>query len=458
MSNDQPVVPSLGLVIVHVSDIHFHFKRSVGHLDRDGDIAHQLILDAPRVAASLGVCHGVWVNGDIAYNGKAEEYTLAKAWLRELCVGLGCDPLAIWVVPGNHDVERAPPPAARDTLIREIRAAEPALANDTLRGYLEGEDSNLFFRNMSKYNEFAGSYQCSADASRPAWHHDFPLNDGSTLRLHGVTSTLCSNGLDDNGANKLALGEFQLSGLREDPGVVHAVMCHHPPNWLLDAREVEQQLNARAKIQMFGHEHEEVHTRINDSLRLVAGAVTPQREGNWEPRYSILELTVQGDATNRTLSVRVFSRMWAPTQRQFVSAAGEQPREYVLPLLNWDPPRPPSAHGASLKSDATLVTEHILPSEQNLGPLVLAMRPERILANRFFDLSYSVRLEIAVKLGLCADQDQGVGDPELTRRFFERARQKRSLGQLWDELSKRLGLPEEPNPFSDPPSQGEHDA
>lgn len=458
MNHDQPVVPSRGLVIVHVSDIHFHFKQNVGHLDRDGDIAHQLILDAPRIVASLGVCHGVWVNGDIAYTGKAEEYALAKAWLRELCGGLGCDPLAIWVVPGNHDVERAIPPAVRDDLISVIRNRDPARANDTLRGYLEGEDSHLFFRYMSKYNEFAGSYQCAVDASRPAWQQDFPLNDGSTLRLHGLTSTLCSNNLDDVGAHKLALGEFQLTGLREDPGVVHAVMCHHPPNWLLDAREVEQQLNARARLQMFGHEHEEVHTRINDSLRLVAGAVKPQRGRDWEPRYSILELTVQRDGTNRTLSVRVFSRTWDPTQRQFVSAAGEQPRVYVLPLPNWDPPHPPSTLDESLKSDTMPGTERILPSEENLGPLVLAMRPERILANRFFDLSYSVRLEIAVKLGLCADEDQGIGDPELTRRYFERARHKRSLGQLWEELSKRLDVAEEPNPFSDPPSQGAHDA
>src|SRR4051794_38157107 len=102
----EPIRPiQRGLTFVHISDIHFHFKRNGTLLDRDSEIAHQLILSAAQVASELGGCDGVLMNGDLAYNGKAEEYKLAISWLAELSSAVGCDPLAVWVVPGNHDVE-----------------------------------------------------------------------------------------------------------------------------------------------------------------------------------------------------------------------------------------------------------------------------------------------------------------------------------------------------------------
>lgn len=438
-----------GLVFVHVSDIHFHFKKNSGALDRDADIAHQLVLDAGSVTGRLGICHGIWVNGDIAYNGQQAEYDIAKTWLRQLCESVQCDDFAVWTVPGNHDVERPKPPAMRDTLIKDLRAGDYTAANDTLRGHLEGEDSQLLFRVLTQYNAFAIAFECSTAPNRPAWQDDLRLNDGSLLRLHGLTSTLCSNQHDDDKANKLVLGEFQLTGLREDHGVVHVVMCHHPITWLLDAKEVEPHLNARARIQLFGHEHQEVVTRIGDSLRIAAGAVSPPRtESRWEPRYSVLHIAVHGRSDQRQLIVRMYPRVWDGTARKFVEAAGGSPREYTLPLPRWSAPAPavsselpstPSVHSSAAAVESA--------GSHRPARLTIPMRPERVLTYRFFELPYSVRLEVAVRLGLTADQDQGVTDPELTRRFFERARQKLVLPQLWEELRERLGLPQEPNPF-----------
>lgn len=449
-----------GLVFVHVSDIHFHFKQNGNDLDRDADIAHELVLDAGRVTGELGRTDGVWVNGDIAYHGKADEYALAKEWLGRLCDSVRCERTAVWTVPGNHDVQRSTPPSVRDTLIQALRDGTRTAANDTLRGHLESEDAHIFFRGLTHYNEFASAFECATTPIRPAWHDDLPLSEGYVLRLHGVNSALCSNSLDDDGSNKLVLGEFQLTALRNEDGVVHVAMCHHPTNWLLDARDVEPLLNARARIQLYGHEHEEVVTTINGSLRVVAGAVSPSRtENHWQPRYSILNMFVASDEDQWRLVVRMFARAWDPTTRRFVAASGESPREHRLSVPQGVVPSRTIPSGLA-DSKAVPALDQLTGSEELAGRPVRAigMRPERVLTYRFFELPYSVRLEVAVCLGLTADQDQGVTDPELTRRFFERATQKKVLGELWEELRQRLGLPVEPNPFRQPPAPGDRDA
>ncbi len=451
---------SPGLTFVHVSDIHFHFRRNGSILDRDADIAHQLVLDASRLTTELTGCDGILVNGDLAYNGKEDEYVLAHSWLQQLCDGIRCDPLAIWLVPGNHDVERPASAAIRDTLIRNLRSpASEKRINDFLRGYLEGDDGeNVLFRCLQKYNEFAGGYECPVSAKKPSWSKDLPLNDGSTLRLSGLTSVITSNGDDDDRANKLALGEFQVANLREDPRIAHMVMCHHPMNWLLDASEVEPQVNARARVQLFGHEHRQQIDTINNSLRIVAGAVTPSRdEDHWEPRYNVLQIAVL-KTTSRQLVIKVHPRAWDSTQRKFVEASGGAIREYKLALPDWNPPMSEESPASKI---ATSETESAAPNADSLLAVTSAritMSPERRLTYRFFQLPYAVRMEIVARLGLISDQDQGVTDPELTRRFFERARQRRLLDQLWDELKIRLGLPDEQNPYREAGRVGGPDA
>jgi 3',5'-cyclic AMP phosphodiesterase CpdA len=55
----------------------------------------------------MGPVYGIVVGGDIAFSGKPEEYDLANKWLVRFAARLGVDPgERIWVVPGNHDIDR----------------------------------------------------------------------------------------------------------------------------------------------------------------------------------------------------------------------------------------------------------------------------------------------------------------------------------------------------------------
>jgi 3',5'-cyclic AMP phosphodiesterase CpdA len=94
------------LVFLHLSDIHFS-KRSGRAGDLDEDLRRELEADALGVRRTFDHFTGILVSGDIAFSGQSAEYDTAKSWLNRLCAALGCPPEDVWVVPGNHDVERA---------------------------------------------------------------------------------------------------------------------------------------------------------------------------------------------------------------------------------------------------------------------------------------------------------------------------------------------------------------
>ena len=62
------------------------------------------------------------------------------------------------------------------------------------------------------------------------------------------------------------------------------------------------------------------------------------------------------------------------------------------------------------------------------------MDPKKQLVYRFLSLPYTQIIEIAVGLRLLTDQDKGVEDLELFKRFIARAekRGRETMAQLWD--------------------------
>ena len=69
------------------------------------------------------------------------------------------------------------------------------------------------------------------------------------------------------------------------------------------------------------------------------------------------------------------------------------------------------------------------------------MDPKRQLVYRFLSLPYTQIIEIAVGLRLLTDQDKGVEDLELFKRFIARAekRGRETMAQLWDLVKDKYG-------------------
>jgi predicted phosphodiesterase len=433
------------LILIHLSDIHFHQRRSGGTYDLDKDLRNELERDAKKMADRLGRVHGILVTGDIAFAGKADEYDKALEWLRLMCGRVGCPEEKVWTTPGNHDVDRAVimQSVTLQSLHKELRPKDPNGVDEAIRRLMDDpEASSLLYRSLKNYIEFAAKFGCQIGPNSPHWEHDLRLNDGSSLRLRGLNSTLVSDNLDDDAEYRLVLGTMQ-SLLTREEGVEYVTLCHQPPQWLRDQDMVEKTLNARARIQLFGHKHQQRLDKINDTLRLTAGAVHPDRgEVNWQPRYNWLTMAVSGEGDSRRLEVDVYPRVWTDDEVLFradYNSEGLDHRSFSLPIGPWSPPEP--SPGAIRDIDLVQPSAKNEPGTpetrraDNSGSD--AMDPTRRLTYRFLTLPYHERMEIAHSLGLLQDEDKGLQDAELFKRFFRRAREREKLGQLWNEIEGR---------------------
>jgi predicted phosphodiesterase len=439
-------------VLVQVSDIHFRAGKKSLEAIQD-DVKAQLIEDAVQLCKGLPAVRGILVCGDTAFSGQKSEFVTARTWLSSLCALLGAPEENVWVVPGNHDVDRSEHSAPLLRMLhRQIRAKDPKAIDDQLDVcYKDEQSGDLLFRPLRNYNEFAASYGCSTTASSPHWEQSFSLNDGSTFVVRGMNSVLVSGDSDDEHQNRMVLGSAQCVIVAK-PGREYLVMCHHPPSWLLDGHRVEECLNARARVQLFGHRHNHVINQIDDALRISSGATIPEvGNGEWCPRYNVLVLEVRKNALGRVLRVLVFARTWDPKTRTFVVEAskGVKPySSYELELPAWDAPaKVPTSPKASPKpagekpSQVTIVKTTQEPT----------MDANRRLTYRFLLLPYYQRTEIAVKLDLARDEDRDVGETERAGLFLKRAVAAGRLADLWDEVERRHPDPATKNPFREAP-------
>lgn len=297
---------------------------------------------------------------------------------------------------------------------------------------------------------FAGRFGCSISAAKHYWERDLNLVCGTAVRLRGLTSALVSN--DDDRRTGIILGAAQAS-IERAPGVLHMTLCHHPPDWLRDHDAVEDHLKSKVHIQLFGHKHSQRLDEINGKVRLVAGAMHPERaEGSWLPTYNFLEIS-RRDAER--IGLRVYQRQWNQPDTNFVAwrdpNSGKDHLEFV-----W------SGFPAPTKAQPHMVVSHEArgaddtPSAPN--PVVAttatekddAMPPptdERRLTYRFLTLPFRHQISVAKNLDVLTDADRALSDEALFRVLFKRAAEKGLLGKLWAETEKLHDDPADSNPF-----------
>lgn len=431
-------MPKSSLKFLHLSDIHFKKKDSVVF----DDIRNEIEREAQKTVDQIGVIDGILISGDIAFSGQPEEYATALSWLEKLCKILKSPPENVWCIPGNHDVNRG---VIRDseliqTIHEKIRHAGSSRIDEIIGQFLnDNEARELIYRPIKNYvSEFASKYNCDINAEKSFIEHDFQLNDGSTLRIRGVNSTIISYDRDNETDSKLAVGTFQSTMLQE-AGVEYLLMCHHPYPWLIDYDKRTDHWRSRAKIQLFGHKHRQRLNEIDKCLVVSAGAMQPDnREPDWIPTYNYLDVAVVGESNERKLAIKVFQKNWVEEHQTFMSnfsTDSKEYKEYHLPIQNWIP---------SAKTDEIQDSSiEIITSNQEVKmEIIEEVTPQadagktsaRSLTYQFLRLPYHVKMQIVNKLNLIQDSDNGLQDYELFARSFDRARVNDMLAELWKEI------------------------
>jgi 3',5'-cyclic AMP phosphodiesterase CpdA len=450
-------------VFLHLSDIHLFRSGRAEEVDLDRDLRRELERSAKGYVEDLGRgVDGILVTGDVAYQGGKSEYEAAREWLKILSEHVGCDEEEVWVVPGNHDVQRSEIQGSMHIkdFHKRIRNAKPDEIDDFLNQYLlVDKNGDALLSPLSNYRDFAARYGCDFDHKKLFWEDYFELNDGWKLCLRGVNSALISSSEDDRKRNKLVLGTHQVQVERE-PGVAQMVLCHHPPDWLLDYENVNRYLLSRTALQLYGHKHNQQVRTVDDSLRLVAGAVHPDRGyAGWEPRYNFLRISVVEKNNSHHLQVKVTQKRWNRDTTTFEterdSTTGEEFSQYDLPLRVREPsptlPEEASVTDESTGEDGPQPSDvdrvETSPSRSDEGGRD-DMDRFRSIRYRYFELPPTQKLRVALDLDLLTEEDAELDKNEMYKAVLRRAQEKDMLGDLWDRIAEVEGSGDSAdNPF-----------
>jgi 3',5'-cyclic AMP phosphodiesterase CpdA len=330
---------------LHLSDIH------TGHKDASHRWDQALVLDVLRKDIAERISQGVprpdalLVTGDIVFSGAADQYEAAKTWLLDIAKQSSLDKAQLFLVPGNHDVDRSVDKANRHAarLLRGIREG----SEDLDSALAEPDDRALLTLRLKPYLSFAADFPSLQTPDPLFWSHPLVTPSGLRIRLIGLNTALLA--ADDLDRGKLRLGKEALArtltGIGEDELVI--ALSHHPfrDGWLADQREADSWLKGRAHVHLSGHVHEadseETRGGFGTSLiRIAAGAVHGDKLPPGVPAshgYSFAAVIAGDDGA---LRLRVWPRRWSEKNKCFTVDTDNTPKdrpfaEHPLPGLRF---------------------------------------------------------------------------------------------------------------------------
>ena len=433
------------MLMLHISDIHFKSPECLQpDMDPDYSIRTRMMRDLQEQVKTLGNVGAILIGGDIAYRAAPAEYETAQVWIEQLADISGCPKQRIFVVPGNHDVDRGIIKASVPIQNVQHAISSASLQNREwkLRQQLgDAASGQLVLDAHGAYNDFAARFMCQIWPSKPFWQQDIDLEDGVGLRIYGLTSTLLSGreGLDDK-ERDLYLSPLQ-TVLNPAPNTLNMVLCHHPIDWLEDGEAVEDALNARAAFQVFGHKHKQRLQMDPSYVRFSAAAVNPSRgEQPYSPGYNLIQLQVAGDGELRRVDVKVYQRRLQESPEMFISIQNPQRKDFFASSISV--PEEGDLRGSSCdivtveiaaakSQNDTTESQSIQDAEATMGE-----QDTRDLLYRFWNLSSSQRRQIAVSLNLLEKGDMKLPEPERYGRALIRAAQLDIMDKIAAEVAK----------------------
>ncbi len=449
------------ITLVHLSDIHFLSRDNLSQFDIDQQIRRALLKDLELKPADGADYDGLLITGDIAYHGKQDEYRTAQAWLDEVFTKTGASAANTYMVPGNHDVDRdyvEPEFPLWDSHVRLRESADPVVWRDLIAKQLQRDPLHSLLAPLKGYNDFAQGYDCLTKPEMLAWRRTLAkaLDDGRPVRLHGLNSALISDKGDAPG--RLLVSEFQTSHFAHSLGVIDVVLCHHPPEWLMDKAPIRDALRTFIPVALFGHEHSTRIAADGKQVHLFAGAVQPSRRdpGDWLPTYHIVQLAVDGAGTHRELVVRIHTREYDKHNYKFRPRRNEHDQiveEHRLQI--------PVCTALSVVNSVTETPKVVAvdsrpelcsSAEDQSSELSMPNQTEtakRELLVHFFRLRTPDRYAAANEAGLLRDGDDALPPQAMWAEVFRRAvDEPEGLKKFWTAVASRTqALKDVPNPF-----------
>ncbi|MBM3133775.1 MAG: hypothetical protein FJZ89_00485 [Chloroflexi bacterium] len=266
------------LTWLHLSD--FHIKGTEGP-SAAADFA-DLLSNIKKARQEHGLTPDVvFFTGDVAFSGKSEEYEKAINYfdnLLEAC-GLKDKRDKLYLVPGNHDVDRKQAPN-----ITFVPQLESLLAHETsydvIEEFLQNVSNNVAGARdlvFSKFANFAGFMDnlfagTGVTYERNKLHYVRPIfKDGHVVVVMGLNSAWASFDptrkppapFADLEQGRLLLGASQVAAAIEEAqsgwpnACLRIVLMHHPLYWLAekDIHNIRGRFYKECHLMLRGHLH-----------------------------------------------------------------------------------------------------------------------------------------------------------------------------------------------------------
>lgn len=417
------------LSFIHISDIHFR-KESGDPYDIDNELRKAMLTDLEFEADKelVNVC-GVLVCGDLAFSGKEEEFDIAREFLFDVTKLFRISLKDVFCVAGNHDVDQS---VARESRILEcvqdelvsIDKKRPDCLDAELRKFQKDHFiEGLLYEPLLAYNscvkEMASYYSLEA----PTWQSTMALNEKYTLAIHGMNSVLTSNykdHLDEDGKKipnnerKMIMNRKQIPDYCEN--VIYLSLCHHPPECWNNAN-LKELMDSRVRIQLYGHKHIQ-HIDVNKSrVRISSGALHPERNGEWIPRYNWIEIWIEQDK----LCVKIFPRVFDDMQGKFFNDTascdlGKIYRLIEMPFLGNETGEKESEKEVEVAEQREVRNTNIITKEIVYRFSILSESGKKRLLRYFPMLQYNIEQDIYILL-------QQLKDNDIEKKFLDTMRE-----------------------------------
>ena len=240
---------------LHLSDWHQKGK------DFDRQVVLRALLKDIRerneISPTLGKLDFVIFSGDVAFSGKSEEYETAKEqFFQPLLEASGLEPSKLFIVPGNHDLNRD------DFSLLPSDLKKPLSGEKEVQKWLtEDRKKDRLLDPFQAFSSFVREYT-GQEPSDYANVRKMILEEKEIALLGLNSAWMCGRNKDRIGdKGHVIVGEPQIHDTLEEiqKSDLKIAVLHHPFDWLaeFDCDRIESRLRHSCDFILRGHQHKQ---------------------------------------------------------------------------------------------------------------------------------------------------------------------------------------------------------
>lgn len=320
----------------HTSDFHIKDGDPYDRQTVLNGILHTLRNAADHHGYSPDV---IFATGDIAFSGMPSQYEQASAFFDALLEAADLDKTRLFVIPGNHDIDR--------TLGRMLLPTLPDY-QASIDFFGNPQQVNQYLAKQQAFREWYDGYFAGIRSLVPdvtCEMHEIEVN-GLHIAVSLINSALFCQGEDHN---KLWVGTRCLDPIaeqvRQSKADIRIALIHHPLDWLNDGERsvITATLNDTFDVILRGHLHETDVTSVDGTMgRAVHIACGAAYQGSrWPNRV----LFARANYEENAITVRPIRYESSPRPLWSLDTSLYPPPHYEghIPIA-WKGQPPPSAY------------------------------------------------------------------------------------------------------------------